>query len=143
MTMMTINEMMNSNGYYVDTVGGEEHYVTRDEHGFAQLGPRRRGARGLMATGHRPHRAARPTPPAQNDPDATILLPTGEEVGVAIAPVTVRQETESRRARWARRIKDVSWHRAVQHLAVDVAMWSACTALAAVVLKVAYVVVTL
>lgn len=131
---MTIEDMIEQHGYYVDEVGGEVRYVTRDSQGFARIGPLRHGLKA-----RRPK--VRPAVPPQNDAEATILLPSGAEVGIGVAPVY--DAKEGWRARWLRRLRDKQWHNAVQHLAVDIAMWASCLSLAAVALKVAYWVVML
>lgn len=130
---MTLQDMFDTNGYRVDEIMGEKRYVTSDEHGRSVVGPVRHRRRARTTAYRHP----------QTDADATIVLPSGEEVGVGVAPVQVRDEPEGRRARWMRRLKDREWHRAVRHTAVDVAMWASCLSLAAVIVKLAVVVVTL
>ena len=140
---MTLEDMLDTHGFYVEEVEGERRYMTRDSQNRAVFGPRQREVRGLMAMLHGRSRRSRPKQAAQIDADATIVLPTGEELGVGVSPALVRDAPEGLRARWARRLKDREWHRAVQHTAVDVAMWASCLALAAVSLKAAWFVVTL
>ena len=106
---VTLEEAFETNGYYVEVIDGENRYVTRDDKGRAVFGPRQRNAHGWMAKLHRPRR--RNTAPAapQSDADATILLPTGEELGIGVEPAQIRDATEGK---WARRLKSREWHRA-------------------------------
>ena len=135
---MTLEEMYDTNGYRLEDIMGEKYYVTKDEKGRSTIGPRRRGGRGMLSWGRRAHRSTRK--PAQEVAEATIVIPQYGSVAVGVAPAYVRDAGEGRLSRL---LKDRQWHRAVQHTAVDVAMWASCLALSAVVLKVAYWVVTL
>lgn len=117
---MTIEEMFDQNGWDTAEIKGEVYYTTRDENDRAVVGPRRRNGRGLLALGRRKH--------------AITRTRVGEQ------PVS---ERPSFKERLVGHLMDREWHRAVQHTAVDVALWAACGSLAAVCLKVAYWVVTL
>lgn len=123
---MTMEEMFDTNGWDIVEIQGVERYVTRDDRGVAHV------ARGIVRHARRGRKGrGSAAQPAQTDPDATILLPSSKELGGGW------------RARWSRRLKDREWHRAVQHAAVDVAMWACMLALSAVSLKAAYWVVVL
>lgn len=131
MSIMTINEMFHANGYDVYEVRGEKRYVTRDEKGRAVVGPRRRGGRGVMAFLHPRGNGRKPVQVVE----AEYYGGDGQEP----------QENWAQRAkrRWLERWYNPEWHKAVQHTALDLAIWAPCLALAAVSLKGAWWVVTL
>lgn len=143
---VTLEEMFDENGWYTEELYGQQRYVTRDERGKAVVGPRRRGGRGLMAIGHGSRKANANQRP-QKAVVAELQSNAGEEVPVVLPSASVRDKaaswTKRQRARWERRFKDKEWHSAVQHTALDVALWAACGSFAAVCVKAAWFVVTL
>lgn len=139
MTTMNLSDMFDTNGWYLEEVNGELRYVTRDEDNRAHVGPRRRRTRGLLSLFRRCNR--RPSAAPQNDAEETVVLPTGDRVAALYAVPLVAPE--GFRARWVRRLHEASWHRAVRHTAIDVAMWACMLALSAVCIKAALFVVML
>lgn len=123
---MSLEELFDTNGWYLEEVDGELRYVSRDEKNRSVVAGRVKrhgGKRHLFAR--------RPKRQPQTDADATVVLPTGDRVLIP------------KEGRWARRLKDREWHRAVQHAAVDVAMWGCMLSLTAIAMKAAYWVVAL
>jgi hypothetical protein len=121
---MSLEEMMDNHGYRVDKVGGERRLVTVDERGRAVIGPkpRRHEKRGLLSRFRRDRMVTR-----DSNAETVVIDTTGVR--------SVRG--------WRAVFLDIEVHRAIQHTAVDIAMWAACGSLAAVALKAAYWVVVL
>jgi NMD protein affecting ribosome stability and mRNA decay len=123
---MTMEEMMETNGWRIDTVGGERRLVTVDENGRAVVGPkpRRHEKRGLLARFRR-------------NRERVVTRDSNEET-VVIDTDGVRSVRGIRAA-----FLDIDVHKAIQHAALDVALWAIGVSLAAVALKTAYWVVVL
>jgi hypothetical protein len=126
-----MDEMGEQHGSYVDEVGGEERHITTDQHGRAVVGPRRHASK--VRKFFRGHTRA-----TQQDADT---ITTGEVQQV------VEGDNESRwawlRRQWMVRFYDEQWHKAIQHTAADIMIWSLGLSFSAVVIKGAYWVVTL
>lgn len=121
---MTIDQLFDRNGYYVEDREGETRYVTRDERGRAVFGPRQHSTHGWMSKLH-----------PRNRRSGVVTGPQSQE-----GPT---METEPEKKGRLSRLRDAEFHKAVQHTAVDITMWACGLSLAAIAIKCAYWVVTM
>lgn len=143
--------LIERNGYIEEMLSGKQYYVTTDDLGRSVIGPKRHRAKPSMFR-KRKSLKEKTTPvqsqPDPNDPDATDVILTGEEVStdeVQEAVVLPRWKAwlvEQRRV-WRNRMQDEQWHQTARHIAVDIFVWSMCGSLATIFIKGAWWVITL
>jgi hypothetical protein len=123
---MSLEEMMDTNGWRIDEINGQRRLVTVDENGRAVVGPppRRHEKRSLLSR----FRRNRERFVTRDSNAETVVIDTDG----------VRSVRGVRAA-----FLDIELHKAIQHAALDVALWAVGLSLAAVALKTAYWVVVL
>ena len=129
--IVTMEEMFKENGGYVEEVHGEQRYVTSHQ-GRAVIGPRRHSAKGMLGR-LRKRRSAR----IANSNSETVEVPRSE------APMPDAGVLARLRWAWLTRFYDEQWHKAVQHLGVDLMIWGVGGSVTAVFIKGAWWVISL
>lgn len=131
-TDVELSEIFDTNGYREETLAGGRYYVSRDSSGRAIIGPKR-------------HRTTRRKISPPKKPSMVLYgAETDAELMPARGVAKVRTGWGAKlRKAWTDRFYDEEWHKAVQHLGMDVVIWVGGGSFTAILVKGAWWVVSL